>query len=448
MEKSSIPTVEERGLFKGLGTPPSLNAILLAFVGIVVFLAGAKSIDWLVSKVTPQKYTYERFVWAARDKVVSIIPPAAYPIDKIFIPVTLVRSRTAVESSWINAWEEWTQQETKQLEGKPDVDWKKKTEEFREKLHLPWWIYFVYGFWFIVVWGLFAGAVNRIYAYRIGRDESITIREAMGYGFKTWGTHIFSAVLLAVFVAVIFWAGVLGVWVFGKIPYVSYPGQILLIPGFLLILIASFIIAFIIVILAFAFDLISSAIAVERTDPFDAISRAYAYVTERPWHSLLYTGLATLFVMFFLYFGHLTLGVSKRILATGLGSLYEPIQSYIGGTKFDIAFANTPATLGWLGVAVKWILWVMQIFIFAAAVALWLASRTKSYLLLRQEIDGDDTDEIYIEEEELVEEVSTPAGEEKKEEKKEEEKGEKKEEKKIEEKKEQEKESKGEEEKK
>jgi hypothetical protein len=126
--------------------------------------------------------------------------------------------------------------------------------------------------------------------------------------------------------------------------------------------------------------------------------------------------------------------MSEKILSIGLGSAYEPIHDFVRGIKkYDVAFGGQQVTLGWLGAAVWGILWVMRVFILATAGALWLASRTKSYLLLRQEIDGDDTDEIYIEEEELVEEKPiTEKKEEKAEEKKEEAKGEVKEEKKEE----------------
>lgn len=481
MEKSTIPTPEERGLFRGLGTPPSLNAILLAFVGIVIFLVGAKGISLALSKTSHQKLSYERFILQLRNKAVETFPVVRYPIDNIFVPIFIPTPvpkssdaiRLAVESDWMSEWKNWSDEEFEKFSEKL-AEWEKKKDKWlkendkkikegkasleawqkenpppnfeRPPLSPPWWVYLIYGFWFVVVWGLFAGAVNRIYAYRIGRDESITIREAMSFGFKTWGTHIFSAVLLAAFVAVIFFGCALLTAVFGKIPYLNYPGQILLIPGFLLILMAAFVIGFIVVILLFSFDLISSAIAVERTDPFDAISRAYAYVTERPWHTLLYTGLALLFILFFLYFGELAIGTAKKILAFGLGADYDAIAKHIDeGITYKTAFAESQVTLGWLGGALYYIIWVTRMFILATALALWLASRTKSYLLLRNEVDGDETDEIYIEEEELVEEIPpVPATktEEKEEETKEEEKVEKKEEMKEEEKKEEVKEDK------
>jgi len=463
MDKSTIPTVEERGLFKGLGTPPSLNAILLAFVGIVIFLVGAKGISLILSETSHQKLSYERFVLQLRDKAVGVFPITRYPIDNIFIPIFIPTPvpkssdaiRLAVESDWMSEWQKWSDEEFKRYSERLS-EWEKKKDEWlkaneekikegkasleawqkenpppefeRPPLSPPWWVYLIYGLWFVVVWGLFAGAVNRIYAYRIGRDESITIREAMSFGFKTWGTHIFSAILLAAFVAVIFFGCALLTAVFGKIPYLNYPGQILLIPGFILILMAAFVIGFIVVILLFSFDLISSAIAVERTDPFDAISRAYAYVTERPWHTLLYTGLALLFILFFLYFGELAIGAAKSMLAFGLGADYDAIAKHIDeGVAFKTAFSESQVTLGLLGGALYYILWITRMFILATAVALWLASRTKSYLLLRNEVDGDETDEIYIEEEELIEEMP-PAPAEKVEEKEEEKKEEVKEE--------------------
>jgi hypothetical protein len=54
---------------------------------------------------------------------------------------------------------------------------------------------------------------------------------------------------------------------------------------------------------------------------------------------------------------------------------------------------------------IKIFIWLAQLFIYATAIAYWLSARTKAYLLLRKEVDGDEVEEMYLEEEEEALEV-------------------------------------------
>ncbi|MGH7178125.1 MAG: hypothetical protein ACREJC_12155, partial [Tepidisphaeraceae bacterium] len=44
------------------------------------------------------------------------------------------------------------------------------------------WVYFtIYGLYFLVVWSIFGGAISRIAAVHVARDEKISIRQALGF---------------------------------------------------------------------------------------------------------------------------------------------------------------------------------------------------------------------------------------------------------------------------
>lgn len=409
--EKAITYPEERGLFKGLEVPIVSNAIILAFVGYVVFMLGVMGIDKLISAVGnygDNFSAYECVVntlgnWAAK------FPGGRRVFDVVIRPVLLVEPGPTPPAEW--------------------------------------WMFLIFGGWFVIVWSLFAGAISRIFAFRIGRDETITLSEALAFGIKTWPTHIFSAILVAAFIGLMF----VGAWVItlllGRIPYVKVVTLWLMIPATLLVLLLSFILAVLVVGLLFCFNMISSAIAAEYTDSFDAVTRAYTYVIERPWHAILYTFLTAAMVAVFLFFAGLGLRTAESAIAYGLGDKqFAPVKKYLGKNysntdpitgktvSLNDAFAGYKAddgstiSLKAFAVCMRYIFWVVYLLLFATAASVWLGCRMKTYLLLRYEVDGDEPDEIYLEEEEeLIEEKPPVAPPEKAEEKpKEEEKKEEK----------------------
>ncbi|RKY17861.1 MAG: hypothetical protein DRP63_02970, partial [Planctomycetota bacterium] len=390
MEKSweqqtgkAITYPEERGLFKGLEVPIVSNAIILAFVGYVIFLLGVMGIDKLISAVGNYGDNFSAYGcvvntlgnWAAE------FPSGRRVFDVVIRPVLLVRPGPTPAAEW--------------------------------------WMFLIFGGWFVIVWSLFAGAISRIFAFRIGRDETITLSEALAFGIKTWPTHIFSAILVAAFIGLMF----VGAWVItlllGRIPYVKVVTLWLMIPATLLVLLLSFIMAVLVVGLLFCFNMISSAIAAEYTDSFDAVTRAYTYVIERPWHAILYSLLTAAMVAVFLFFANLGLRTAESAIAYGLGDKqFAPVKKYLGenysntdtvtgkAVSLKDVFAEYKAddgstfSLKAFAVCMRYIFHVVYLLLFATAASVWLGCRMKTYLLLRYEVDGDEPDEIYLEEEE------------------------------------------------
>jgi len=391
---------ENRGIFEGLKVPFCLNAILLAFMGYVIFVAGAKFIEL----ATRQDAAYSKIVLDLRSRLLTRVPILKQPIDELVISYAFIDYKQ-LEKANLEAGQkyfDWEQTKIEEIVRDENVPAYKARDVLRERLHefspVAWWMYLVYGFWFLVVWSFFAGATNRVAAYRIARDESITMREALLFAGCNWKSHFLAILLIAIFIAACFYLSALG----GLICRIPYAGEIILIPGFLLVLLAAFLIILLLAGLLFGFNIISAAISVDKSDSFDAISRSYSYVLGRPWHILLFTLLPILFLFFFLYFSRFFLQVALDSVAYGMGDKFKPIMTYMNSGDYAILSGlDIDVTIRISAVALRIIYLLTHFFIVATAIAYWLSANTKAYFLLRKDVDGDEVDEMFLEEEEL-----------------------------------------------
>jgi hypothetical protein len=410
---------EDRGIFQGLKVPFCLNAIILAFMGYVIFIAGATCIEKCIEWGTHQDATYSKIVLDLRNRLVMRVPILKRPIDELVMPYAYIEFKGAEIAQRQKASQEsleWQQKKLAELMARENVPISAEVplqERPYESSPAPWWMYLIYGVWFLVVWSFFAGAISRVAAYRIARDESISIPEALVFASRTWTNHFLAILFIGIFIAACFFLSALG----GLICRIPYAGEIILIPGFLLVLLAAFLIVLLLVGLLFGFNIISAAIGVDKVDSFDAISRSYSYVLGRPWHTLLFTLLPMLFLFFFLYFAHFFLHVALVSVGLGMGEKFNAIGDYI--LRGDEAvFSGLSTTILISGYALRIIYLLTGFFIVAAAIAYWLSANTKSYFLLRKDVDGDEVDEMFLEEEELPpEELEEKAPEAAKEEK-------------------------------
>jgi hypothetical protein len=406
---------EDRGIFQGLKVPFCLNAIILAFMAYVIFIAGAKCIEW----VTQQDAAYSKIVLDLRNRLVMRVPILKRPIDELVMPYAYIEFRGSEAAQRQKANQEALESQRRLAELMAGQNVPISAEvPLQERPYapspVPWWMYLIYGFWFLVVWSFFAGAINRVAAYRIARDESITIPEALVFASRTWTNHFLAILFIGIFIAACFYLCALG----GLICRIPYAGEIILIPGFLLVLLAAFLITLLLVGLLFGFNIISAAIGVDKVDSFDAISRSYSYVLGRPWHTLLFTLLPMLFLFFFLYFAQFFLQIALSSVSLGMGDKFKDIQRFILSGDYDNVLRGKDTTIIISGVALRIIYLLTGFFIVAAAIAYWLSANTKSYFLLRKDVDGDEVDEMFLEEEELPpEELEEKAPEAAKEEK-------------------------------
>ena len=173
-------------------------------------------------------------------------------------------------------------------------------------------------------------------------------------------------------------------------------------------------IAFLLVGWFFGGSLMYPTIAVEGSDAFDAMSRSFAYVLNRPWRALLYGLTAvvygTITYLFVRFFAYVALLSAHTFLKAGcfsggdtLGPGTDRIDVLWGQPTFDTLMGTFPwdAMSGWESVSAG----IIAIFVFlvAATVTAYFLSYFSSastviYLLLRRQVDATDTDDVYVDE--------------------------------------------------
>jgi len=162
---------------------------------------------------------------------------------------------------------------------------------FSLKPGLRHFFYFLGGaLWTLMVWSFFGCAITRAALMRYTRDEPIGIDDAFDFAFDKFFSCFggIAIPLLAVFGLTIPIAAIgllmttnLGAAIGGTLWFI--------------VLILSLIMSVIILGLMFAWPLIVSSISCEGQDSFDGMSRAFAYVFQRPIHYLVYALIAVVF---------------------------------------------------------------------------------------------------------------------------------------------------------
>ncbi len=248
-------------------------------------------------------------------------------------------------------------------------------------------------FW--AIWAYFAGAISRIAAVEIARDESIETKEALKFAASKYRSLVCSPI--AVLIAIVFFGACNAIFgLLGRIPLGI--GQLLVSVPLILALFSGFLMALLLVGLVCAWPLMIPTVCVEGTDSFDAISRSLSYLYARPWRylwcklvSVVYGIPCIAFVaLFTLLFVHLGLWAGRL----GMGSsTFNELATFCRS-------AELPATaLGKAG-AVIFSLWIL---ITAAcipgyAISYFLTQTTTTYLILRKAEDGTEMTEVYEEE--------------------------------------------------
>jgi hypothetical protein len=265
---------------------------------------------------------------------------------------------------------------------------------FRAETWRAWLGLLLDGLWAIAVWALFGGAIARIAALYLTQGETIgpvaALKSALFRWQSTTGAPLLALIALFVVALPLMFAGLVGRF-----------DVIALLEGLLWFLMLLTGIAAAIVAIGFVlgWPMMWSTVAVERTDAFDGVGRAYAYVYQRPLHAVFYVLVAGLLGL--LAQAAVSLIVDSSIDATrwgfsaGAGDertaelIDRPIDPQTS------AFASPEET------AARMIrFWTRGIATFAAAFPmayLWPAA-VGIYLLLRRQIDSADLGEIKFDE--------------------------------------------------
>jgi hypothetical protein len=232
--------------------------------------------------------------------------------------------------------------------------------------------------WAVVVWGLVGGAIARIAVVQVASAERVPISQAVLYALRHSAALVSAPI--TPFLGVVFFAVPCALLGMGYQLRNGFALAALGVFAFLPLL-AGVAMTIILTGVAAGWPLMHSAIAAEGEDAFDAISRSYAYVFERPARYAAYTALAWLLGIL----GVLLVGVLARMVI-GLAlwglSFGAPDSLLVALFQGEERSAASMIHSGWY--TVFWTLaygWVYSYF--------W-TSMSIIYLLLRHDIDGTD----------------------------------------------------------
>lgn len=258
--------------------------------------------------------------------------------------------------------------------------------------------------WLTAVWSVFGGAICRIAALALTRDERCGLKTALKFGLSRF-LSFFTAPLFPMLGVLAF---AIPAMLLGLIAYFGTVG--LLISGILYFIaaICGVMTAALLIPLLFGWPLMWGAIATEASDAFDALSRSYAYVTQRPLHFAFYSAISLAVGTLGLFVASVvvivSLGMTDWAFSVGAGK--ERVAEIQIGIDHSRMFREIAPGVGvpvegpapsqaariihfWRGLVGRIIDGYVYGFFFVAATAI--------YLLLRYDVDQAELDEVTLE---------------------------------------------------
>ncbi len=275
---------------------------------------------------------------------------------------------------------------------------------------------------FLVIFSFFGGAVCRMAALHAARDEHITTSAALHFAREKYVSLVsvagFPLLALAVCGVLLIIGGLVGI-----IPFV---GPLLVGLFYALALVAGVVLGIVAVATLLGFNLLWPVIAVEGSESFDATSRGWAYVIQRPAHAVFYWlilltlgGLCLLglrlIAMVCLKVAHAASGWGMSLFgwfsSTRTDTLtrieamwFMPawadlsILPSVSAADFWGEFGAAPLGAGEAAGSFLMAAWVYLLVatLAAFAVSFLLCGSTQMYLLLRRNVDSTDLEEVWI----------------------------------------------------
>jgi hypothetical protein len=298
--------------------------------------------------------------------------------------------------------------------------------------------------WTLAVWAFFGGAITRMAAVQVARNEKISMREALRFAKDRLQSFFFAPVIPLVILGVLTFFLILFGLFSGLIPIV---GDVF-ISGLLwpIVIILGLIMAVVLVGLV-GWPLMNPTISTEGSDSFDALSRSYSYVYQAPWHYLFYAAVSLAYGAVLVFFVGLMGSLMVYLGEWGVSQtpfLSSPVAA--NDREPTYLFVYAPTSFGWRNLllhsspfakeevavtpggglrksyemteeyvnSMSWYnyvgaflvsVWLYLLFLLVVGFGysfFWTASSI-IYLLMRHKVDDTDLDEIHLEEEETEE---------------------------------------------
>ncbi len=258
------------------------------------------------------------------------------------------------------------------------------------------------GFWYFLfgtlcsmaIWSFIGLAIARVCLLRLTRNETIGIDDAFDFAFDHWlasfgGVSIPLAAALTLCIP----ASLIGLLMTFDLGAAAFS---LLWP---VVLIIGTIMTLLLLGLSYSWPLIVSSAACEGQNAFDAMTRAFAYLFQRPLHCVGYAVVAMLFGGFcWLIVSHLCVSVidlSYWASSWGInvGSDGQPRTEILQGLDIN---AETTSMMDFAQNTIGFWNGLIRTVAAAFLYGLFWCMASAVYLLLRKDVDDTEMDEIYI----------------------------------------------------
>jgi hypothetical protein len=276
--------------------------------------------------------------------------------------------------------------------------------------------YFIfYGIFYCIIWAIFGGAIARIAAVQVARDEKPSIRAALRFSTGKFLSFLCAPVIPLLIVGVV---GLL-VAIGGLLLWIPFFGEILVGVFYFLALAGGFVMTLVTIGTVGGLNLMYPTIAAEGSDSFDAISRSFSYVYARPWRmffyscvAIIYGALTFLFVRVFLYlmlgFTHKFTGILVGRTSASGSNLFQSI--WVGPKLWHLPYHIDFMALS-LGQKITAFFVATWVFLAISCLGAYLicyyfSSSSVIYFLMRREVDATEMDDVYTEQ--LEEEYTEP----------------------------------------
>lgn len=241
--------------------------------------------------------------------------------------------------------------------------------------------------WAAVVWAVSGGIITRVALAELGRGERMPLKAGWDHVRRRVGAYV-AAPLFPLAGVVLFTLPLAVLGLLMRLDAGAVVGGLLWPVALLLGVLMAILLAG----LLFGWPLMHATISAEGTDSFDALSRSYSYVYQKPLNYLFYAvvaavvgGLALLAVFFFARLvWHVTAwSVSWGATTSRLAELLE------GGASLGSMGQGAATLLGfWEG--------VVRVFVLGFAYSYFWSATSAIYLLLRRDVDSVEMDEIFL----------------------------------------------------
>jgi hypothetical protein len=248
--------------------------------------------------------------------------------------------------------------------------------------------------WALALWSVFGGAIARLAALEIARDERGGLESSVRFAVRRF-VSLFSAPLLPIAGILLLLAICTIGGLFGRI---AYAGPWIVSIAWGLFLLLAVLILLIAVALAVGWPLMMAAVATENSDAFDGFSRAFSMVYSRPWLALWAGVVAILFGMFLVAVvdsaAVLVESIAARAVATGMSDAgvrdlaSRPPGYFTTGQVGRAATSASAAVTLWLA--------VLAMVATGFAVSYFWSAATMIYFILRHADDGAEFDDVWL----------------------------------------------------